>query len=65
MPIEHEMAEPLTGHHFFLHADKPDVGILRLDTQSDQRWFLMTRESLLALSAACARHAEELGGSKP
>ena len=30
MPLEHEMAEPLTGHHFFLHADNPSLGILRL-----------------------------------
>jgi hypothetical protein len=60
MPLEHEMAEPLAGHHFFIHAEKPGVGILRLDTKSDQRWFLMTRKSLLALSKACARHAKEL-----
>jgi hypothetical protein len=60
MPLEHEMAEPLTGHHFFLHAENPALGILRLDTRSDQRWLLMTRKGLLALSEACARHAEEL-----
>ena len=60
MPLEHEIAEPLTGHHFFLHAENPSVGILRLDTKNDQRWLLMTRQSLLALSEACARHAEEL-----
>jgi hypothetical protein len=60
MPLEHEIAEPLSGHHFFLHAENPRVGILRLDTKGDQRWYLMTRESLLALSAACATHAKEL-----
>ena len=60
MPLEHEMAEPLTGHHFFLHAERPDLGILRLETKSDQRWLLVTRRSLLALSEACAKHAEEL-----
>ena len=60
MPLEHEMAEALTGHHFFLHAENPALGILRLDTKNDQRWLLMTRRSLLALSAACAKHAEEL-----
>ena len=60
MPLEHEMAELLTGHHFFLHAENPSLGILRLDTKNDQRWLLMTRQSLLALSEACARHAEEL-----
>jgi hypothetical protein len=60
MPLEHEMAEPLTGHHFFLHAENPSVGVLRLDTRNDQRWFLMTRQGLLALAEACTRHAEEL-----
>ena len=60
MPLEHEMAEPLAGHQFFLHAEKAGLGILRLDTKSDQRWLLVTRQSLLALAEACARHAEEL-----
>ena len=60
MPLEHEMAELLTGHHFFLHQENPLVGILRLDTKSDQRWWLMTRKSLIALSEACAKYAEEL-----
>ena len=60
MPLEHEMAEPLIRHHFFLYADNPRLGILRLDTKNDQRWLLMTRQSLLALSEACAKHAEEL-----
>ena len=64
MPLEHEMAEPLVDHHFFLHADDPRLGILRLSTKSDQRWYLMTRESLLALAEACARHAEELQASR-
>jgi hypothetical protein len=60
MPLEHEMADVLTGHHFFLHQDNPSLGILRLDTKDDQRWWLVTRKSLLALSEACAKHAEEL-----
>jgi hypothetical protein len=64
MPLEHEMAEPLTGHHFFLHAENPSVGVLRLDTRNDQRWFLMTRQGLLALAEACTRHAEELQESR-
>jgi hypothetical protein len=60
MPLEHEMAELLTGHHFFLHSDHPGLGILRLDAKGDQRWWLVTREDLLALSIACAKYAEEL-----
>jgi hypothetical protein len=64
MPLEHEMAEPLTGSHFFLHAENPGLGILRLDTKSDQRWLLVTRQSLLALAEACAKHADELQEAK-
>ena len=60
MPLEFEMAELLTGHHFFLHKEDPSLGILRLDTRGDQRCFLMTRKSLLALSVACSKYAEEL-----
>jgi hypothetical protein len=60
MPLEFEMAESLAGHHFFLHHENPALGILRLDTKSDQRCFLVTRKGLLAFSAACAKYAEEL-----
>ena len=60
MPLEFEMAERLTGHHFFLHQDDSGLGILRLDTRGDQRCFLVTRRDLLALSEACAKYAAEL-----
>jgi hypothetical protein len=60
MPIEFEMAELLTGHQFFLHTERAEVGVLRLDTRSEQRCFLVTRKGLMALSEACARYAEEL-----
>ena len=60
MPLEHEMADALTGHHFFLHQDNPKLGILRLDAKGDQRWWLVNRCDLLALSEACARYAAEL-----
>jgi hypothetical protein len=60
MPLEFEMAELLKGHQFFLHTEKADLGILRLDTNGEQRCFLVTREGLLALSVACAKYAEEL-----
>ena len=53
MPIEHEMAEPLAGYHFFLHQDDPSHGILRLDTSNDQRW--LRPESLSALAAPSDR----------
>ena len=60
MPLEHEMADFLTGHHFFLHQENPRLGILRLDTKGDQRWWLVTRKDLVALSKACAKYAKEL-----
>ena len=60
MPLEHEMAELLAGHHFFLHNEKATVGILRLDTKSDQRCFLVTRKDLFARSKACVKYAKEL-----
>jgi hypothetical protein len=60
MPLEHEMADLLTGHHFFLHQDNPRLGILRLDAKGDQHWWLVTRKDLVALSEACAKYAKEL-----
>jgi hypothetical protein len=60
MPLEHEMAGLLTGHHFFLHSENPALGILRLDAKGDQRWWLVTRKDLLALSEACVKYAAEL-----
>jgi hypothetical protein len=65
MPLEHEMAELLTGHHFFLHSENPGLGILRLDAKGDRRWWLVTRQDLLALSKACAKYAEELQEANP
>ena len=60
MPLEHEMAELLAGHHFFLHKEKATIGILRLDTKGDQRCFLVTRKDLILLSEACIKYAKEL-----
>ena len=65
MPLEHEMAELLTGHHFFLHSENPGLGILRLDAKGDQRWWIVTRQDLLALSKACAKYADELQEARP
>ena len=49
MPLEFEMAELLTGQQFLLHTEKAGLGILRIDTNSEQRCFLVTRQSLLEL----------------
>ena len=60
MPLEHEMAQLLTGYMFFLHPQNPSLGILRLDTKGQPVFVQVTRKGLLALSEACAKHAEEL-----
>jgi hypothetical protein len=60
MPLEHEMAELLTGSMFFLHSQDPSLGILGLDTKGQPVWVQVTRKSLLALADACTKHAEEL-----
>src|SRR5262249_16016138 len=60
MPIEFEMAELLTGHQFFLHTERAGIGRLRMGTRSEQHCILLTSKSLLALSEACAKYAEEL-----
>lgn len=64
MPLEFEMAELLTGPHFFLHKEEASLGILRLHTKSDQRCFLVTRRDLLVLSKACTKYAKELQQSE-
>jgi hypothetical protein len=43
-----------------MHGENPGLGILRLDAKDDRRWWLVTRQDLLALSKACAKYAEEL-----
>ena len=53
-------AEPLLGFEFFPHQSSPTLGVLRLDTASDQHWFMVDRKTLLKLSGALARIAEEL-----
>jgi hypothetical protein len=60
MPLEHEMAELLTGYMFFLHPSDPCLGILRLDTLGQPVWVQVNRPGLLALAAACTKHAAEL-----
>lgn len=54
-------AEPLSGYHFLPHPTQKTLGILRIDTlQGHQSWFLVTKENLLLLSEALAKHAQEL-----
>ena len=64
MPLEFEMAELLTGQHFFLHQENSSLGILRLDTKGEPQFLLVTRKGLLALAKACAKHAKELQEAK-
>jgi hypothetical protein len=58
---EEQLTAPLlTGYRFFHHPNNPTLGILRLDTKEDPRWVLVTRDGLLALAVACAKHADQL-----
>jgi hypothetical protein len=45
---------------FFHHPDMPTVGILRLDTDSEQLFVMVTKKGLQKLSDACLKHADEL-----
>jgi hypothetical protein len=53
-------AEALRGYQFFPHPTSPTLGVLRLDTESAQSWFLVDRKTLNLLSEALAKHAQEL-----
>ena len=52
-------AEMLRAYMFFPHPD-PTLAVLRLDTENEQHWVLVTKETLLELSSVCAEHAESL-----
>lgn len=53
-------AEALLGYRFFPHPQSPTLGLLRLDTASDQHWLLVDRKTLTRLSEALAQEAEKL-----
>ena len=57
---EEVKAEALLGYKFFPHPNSPTLGVLRLDTENEQHWVLVNRKSLLMLSDALKKHAEEL-----
>ena len=60
MADQQQKAEMLRGYKFFHHPDMPTVGILRLDTENEQHWMMVTKQTLRLLSDALANHAEEL-----
>ncbi len=62
MALENINAEQMRGYQFFRHPDSPTLGILRLDTENEQHWVLVTRKTLKMLSDALAKHADELEG---
>lgn len=53
-------AEALRGYQFFPHPQSPTLGLLRLDTASEQHWMLVDRKTLTRLSEALAQEAEKL-----
>ncbi len=60
MALEHMKAEMLRGYQFFHHPGSPTLGVLRLDTENEQHFVLVTKQGLLFLARACAKHADEL-----
>ena len=50
----------LTACKFFRHPDNPAVGILRLDTETQPLWILVTHKDLLSLAEICVKHADDL-----
>lgn len=60
MAEESVKAEQLKGYRFFRHPTTPTLGVLRLDTENEYHWVLVTRQTLLMLSSALAKHADEL-----
>lgn len=60
MPLESQKAELLTGYHFHRHPDLPTIGILRLDTNGEPLFVMVTKDGLRRLAEAALKHAEEL-----
>jgi len=60
MTEERLKAEMLKGYHFFHHPDLPTVGILRLDTENENHFVMVTKEGLQHLAEACLKHADDL-----
>jgi hypothetical protein len=50
----------LTGCGFFRYPDNPALGILRLDTETQPLWVLVTHKDLLSLAEMCVKHADDL-----
>lgn len=60
MAIEKMKAYALRGYCFIPHPTSKTLGILRLDTEPEQHWFLVDRKTLLLLSEVLAKHAQEI-----
>ena len=60
MPMESQKAEMLRGYKFFHHPDMPTVGILRLDTDNEQHFVMVTKKHLEALAEAAMKHSKDL-----
>ena len=60
MTLEPIKAEMLRGYRFFHHPDMPTIGFLRLDTENEKHFVMVTRQGLRKLGDACLKHADEL-----
>ena len=60
MKSERQKAEMLRGYQFFRHPETPTVGILRIDTDNQKHFVMVTKQGLQKLAEACLKHADEL-----
>ncbi len=60
MTDEPVKAEMLKSYQFFKLPDMPTVGILRLETENENHFVMVTKGGLRKLAEACSKHADEL-----
>lgn len=60
MALDRLTAELLRGYQIYPMPDTPTLSALRLYTENEQHWVLVTRKILLTLSEEFARLAESI-----
>lgn len=63
MTEERLKAELLRGYKIFPLPNSPTLRVLRLDTENEQHWVLVTKEILQMLSDELAKQAEKMSAT--
>jgi hypothetical protein len=58
--LEQVKAELLRGYKIFPLPDSPTLRVLRLDTETEKHWVLVTKQLLLMLSDALREEAQKV-----